>query len=203
MQKKYNQRGVKEIVIALMVVVLGFGVWYVWQDQTQKSQTVPGTNSPAASQGKIFKMPELGVEFYLKGNIIPLYAIVNPNGVGGTTVSLSTQQVVEKGLATTKTGKNECLFDKTNLNSSFVLLHFNVYATKADAAMAKSGPGDHPLPTDQLTAENGFITVGDKIYYVPQGITGGNSNCLPDDSSFLSQQWNLLRESLMSLRASR
>jgi type II secretory pathway pseudopilin PulG len=209
--QKNQQRGfgVVEIVIVLaLVALLGVGGWYVWQQRNGSQMSNP-QNGSAQTDGNqntnhsVSKIPELGVEFDVKNGITPLYKVGSTNSVNGTTVSFSTQQVVDKGSAAANGGANVCRFDPTDLGNSYIVAYFTVYASANDAAKADRGPLDSPRPTGELTPQNGFITIGSKIYFLPTGVTsGGNSNCLPNDSVFLSQQWQNMHDSLMTLRTS-
>lgn len=207
--------GLLGIVIALAVVALvGFGGWYVWQARTHKNNTTNnatttgttssnqnGSNNTQASDQNIFKIPELGVKFEIKDGITPLYLYsasdLTWDSISYQSVPFSTQQLVDKGAAEANGGNNICSFSKDS-SGSFPLTSVLVFNSASDALTFLKVNSDTHLATSDMTAANGFFTISNKVFYVPQGVSGGL--CL-QDTAFETQQWEALHQSLMTLKA--
>jgi hypothetical protein len=141
------------------------------------------------------------VEFIVKDGITPLYnhSILSGtwNGITYQSVSLSTQQLVDKGASEANGGRNACGFSDGS-SSNFPLTGMEVFNSSADALAFLQANSDSHLTAADMTTANGFFTIGGKVFSVSQGVTGGL--CL-HDSSFETQQWQSLHNSLMTLSA--
>lgn len=148
-----------------------------------------------------YKIPELGVEFDVTGGITPLYLYAAGNLTWDSTnyqsVPLSTQQLVDKGAAEANGGNNVCSFSKDSSNI-FPLTNVLVFHSASDALTFLKATSDTHLTATDMTTANGFFTIGGKVFYVPQGVSGGL--CL-QDTAFETQQWEALHQSLMTLKA--
>lgn len=167
-------------------------------------QTIIPKNSMPESPTKVqppFRLSELGVGFFPKENITPVYRVANTTTTDGVifkTVFLSTGQLIEKEKALSP-GKNISLCGVTNTRSG--ILQVRVYRSKEDLIHAENGD----LPFNKVTLseikpENGFLSLGDSIYHIPSGIETGQGPCI-DDAVFYSQQWKLLHDSLFTLQS--
>ena len=205
--------GLLAIIVALAVVAfIVIGGWYVWQARMKNSQTTtatthsPTTNNQASSSNNqtsspnVFKIPELGVEFSITGGIMPLYLYsagnLTWNGINYQNVPLSTQQLVDKGATEANGGKNLCSFSGSS--STFLLNDIQVFNSSSDALTFLKATSNTNLTTNDMTTANGFFMIGNKVFYVQQGILDGP--CL-HDSNFETQQWQSLHNSLMTLSA--
>jgi hypothetical protein len=210
MQKRKNERGFGAVIAVLAVVGLvavGAATWYLWQSQhgapsvSSDRTAQPQMGLPTASSQHVFSVPELGVTFEIKGDITPLYAIASDktaNGVSFKRLSFSTQQVVDKGASQSSGGNNLCQFVATARSStSHVVFALAVYESQADAVKALAN--NRSFSAADIKPTNGYVTAGNRIFYVPQKVEEGDGDCM--DDAFENQQRVLLRESLMTIRA--
>ncbi len=115
-------------------------------------------------------------------------------------VEFSTQQLVDRGAQSSSNGTNPCEFKPTNDPTYFghQIISLRRYDSQSDLLKVEQGSNSH-LTTSDIKPENGYITLGTKLFYIPQSAERGSGNCIAD-GSFESQQRTLLRESLMTLR---
>jgi hypothetical protein len=206
--------GLLGIVVALAVVALvGFGWWYVWQARTQKNSPTNTTATTGAtssnqtssnSNQNVFKIPELGVEFEVKGGITPLVGNTvsyQQDTLSGKTISvkkvtISTQQVIDQGAKEAAGGKNSCAFDAVNGDPSLVPIY--VYNSMDDAVLG-AGPG---YTSANINPSQGFFNIQGKVFFVKQvPISGTPCTTTPEGNQIEHQQWQYLHDSLMTLKA--
>ncbi len=192
------------ITILAIVALLGFGGWYVWlvrtNTQTNKSQISQG-NTKIASQN-VFKIAELGVEFDVKGGITPVYyedVTQDPNFTNDKRVELTTQQLIDEGRREGKAGNTQCGLDRTDTSDYFDITDMYIYNSVSDTI--NDGIGLR-LTSSDITPANGYFNINGKIFAVRQ-IPLSASYCTntPSGNQLEKQQFELLRESLMTLRA--
>ena len=158
----------------------------------------------------IFKVPELGVSFEVKGGIKVLAsnssALSTPDGRKVEKMLFSTQALVDEGKREAGTGTNPCAFDKTD-QSTESLADIVAYDSAADAAKEDiSGQ----TTTADINQANGYITAGSKVFLVsnfPPKADGSSAPyqkfCTTTESGHQleQQQWQLLHASLLTLKA--
>ncbi len=205
--------GTVAIVMTVVIVALvGIGSWYVWQARAKNAQSIPSiqritsnqTNSSnnQGSKRDVFRVPELGVQFTAKEGINPLYNHTLDTGTWNNItyhiLQFSTQQLVDKGAAEAHGGKNACSFTTGPISNNFALTTVSIFNSPSDALALLKATENSKLTNTSMTPDNGFFTIQGKVFYVSQGVGGGL--CL-QDSSFESQQWQLLHDSLMTFEA--
>lgn len=208
------------LAIVAVVALLGFGGWYVWQAQTTKhsnqtktsaDQTGANANTTNGStattqQQEVFKIPELGVEFEVKGGVTPLYRL-DDNTIEGATYRLihfSTQQLVTEGAkeAKAEAHENYCTFGLVERGHT-MLVGF-VYNSLSDTLKLSQAVVGSQLTESDITKDNGYSSINGKIYYIPRGFQRGHGDCIDTpygQQSVELEQFNLLHDSLMTLRA--
>ncbi|HKX72799.1 MAG TPA: prepilin-type N-terminal cleavage/methylation domain-containing protein [Candidatus Saccharimonadales bacterium] len=197
--------GVVEVVIVLAVIaLLAVGGWYVWQAQN-KGETPPPTNNGSQTVNQnVSKMPELGVEFDKKSGITPLYKMTDYSfgGVNHKLIRLSTQQLVDKGA--TGGDQNVCGFDPSTPwgDADHPIVTVSVYSSQADLLAVEKNRNSN-ITAAEIKPENGYITVGSKIFAVPLPgtVQSGSGGCI-SDTAFENAQRSALQSSLLTLRAS-
>ena len=215
---KQSGFGVAIVIIVTIVVlaILGYIGYRIYTSQTNKPASTNNTtdnqtngNTQSSNQGtntqtsnqNIFKISELGVEFTVKDGITPIYQYsagnLTWNGINYQNVPLSTQQLVDKGALEANGGNNACSFSGGS-NSSFILNDLQVFNSVTDALTFLKATSNNNLTASDMTPANGIFSIGGKVFSVQQGVFGGP--CL-HDSSFETQQWQSLHDSLMTLKA--
>lgn len=198
---KQSGFGVIIIIVTIVVLaILGYIGYRIYTSQTNKPASTNNTIDNQTSSTNVFKIPELGVEFSITEGIMPLYLYsagdLTWNGINYQNVPLSTQQLVDKGATEANGGKNLCSFSGSS--SPFLLNDIQVFNSSSDALTFLKATSNTNLTANDMTTANGFFMIGNKVFYVQQGVLGGP--CL-HDSNFETQQWQSLHNSLMTLSA--
>lgn len=182
------------IIIIMAILLLGIVAWRVFERnrpaQPQKSEapsTTENANSNSSAK-KVFKIPELGVEFEIKDRVSPLYSVAHKDwgGTPYTSITFSTQQVADKD--------PDCSFSQDSESRNFALLSVFVYDSTND--LAKIEPG---ITSNNIAPADGYVVINGRIYHIPKGIQEGQGICT--DGDLESQQRTSLRSSLMTLKA--
>lgn len=227
MQKQLKQAGfgIAELaVIAIIVVAIVIGGWYVWHAQNAKNQAQgsntqsasslqaqgqPGAKAPASSptttsdqapKQNVFKLPELGVEFDVKDGLTPLYNVADYNykGVNYKLIRMSTEQLVDKG-------GSACKFSPAAApsNPGFSLLVINAYNSRTDLLAVEKD--SHPnLSVADIKPERGYYEIGGKVFAVPlPGTVQSGAGLCTQDGALDAQQRQALEQVLVTLRASK
>jgi hypothetical protein len=184
--------------LSVVVVLTGLAVW--WMDTTPHPSGDKVVGSVTASVPQI---PLLGVEFTPKPGATPIGSVVdkNANGVSYHVVALTTQELVNKGAAVAFDPiDNFCEFSPgvdDGRTSGYAPLKVSVYASASDLLKAES-----LVKLADMTAANGYITVGGKVFHVPAApqLAPPQQGCLLD-TGFENQQISLLHEAFMTLHA--
>ena len=193
------------IVIIAVVAVLGFVGWRVFMAQSSNSM---GNNG--ASGTNTFKIPELGVGFEVKEGIEVLSSnsstFSTPDGRKVEKMLFSTQALVDEGKREVGAGINPCAFDKTS-QSTDSLADIVVYDSAADAA--KEDVSGQTKVAD-INQTNGYLTVGNKVFLISNFPPKADGSSAPyqkfctttaSGNQLEQQQWQLLHDSLLTLKA--
>jgi hypothetical protein len=197
-QKGFSAVGIAAIIAT--VVLISFIAWRIYDTQINKTShqsnqtnTQTQTTTNPQTQADFFKVPELGVGFEIKGQITPVYKIVDNSGER-MVVSFSTQQVIDKD------AEGDCAFVDSKNDVKFSLIHIERYSSAEDAAKTALDPTAPARSTDDLTPDNNFYRVGNGIYYIPKGVIGGIPQCTQKYPDFVAQQRQLLYDSLITMK---
>lgn len=190
MKKELGFSAVGAIIMVVVVALIGIVAWRVWEaNRIPQAADTSQKDNKEGSQKNIFKIHELGVEFDVKDGVGPLYSVATQEwqDTSYRSVVMSTQEVVAQG--------SQCSFPG-NSGVGFTLMKIFIYDSIEDVLKV-----ENDVTPDEVTTTNGYITVDRKIYHIPQGVQSGQGVCM--DGEFESQQRTSLRNSLMTLKATR
>lgn len=210
-KQRSHQEGFSFLLLIVGIVILmaiGCGSVYLWKNHNfQTPSGTAKTASPASSadspQLQMYKIPELGVEFERKGGVEPVYygQTSNPNLSSGFIARFSTQQAVDEGQREGRLGNTNCGLDQLGADKSadyFNLATVYVYHSVEDA-VTDIGFG---VTEDYITQAHGFVQANNLVFSIPQKPDVVNLCTNTSTGNQLEQQqFELLRESLMTLRA--
>lgn len=167
------------------------------------AKPTPSTTQDRDPQDNSYKIPELGVEFERKGGVEPVYygQTSNPNLSSGFIARFSTQQAVDEGQREGRLGNTNCDLDQLGADKStdyFNLATVYVYPSVEDA-VTDIGFG---VTEDYITQAHGFVQANNLVFSIPQKPDVVNLCTNTSTGNQLEQQqFELLQESLMTLRA--
>lgn len=185
MRKSFGFTAVEGLLILVIVGILGFTGWYVWNSKqntdktntaaTQASNQATAVKTPAIN---IVKIPELGVQFNV------------PDSIKDLTYSYRTSQ--------TSDGKKMLIVDFSTTKLTTLDAECAANKTMALGAMAKVD-GNYPTE-DSQKAEVGSLAKQFNTYYVsfsrPQAYCSENMNT----KNLLQEQYDLLKEAVKSIK---
>jgi len=192
------------IVVVLVASLIGYLAWAAQQkpQQPQQSNADQQRSSSSVSskpvQSDLFKIQELNVGFR-QGTVSPVYATIDSsyNGTSYKILEFTTKELINKGA---QQGTNACNFIANGNNSSgHFIIAVRVYKSQSDLLAVEGAHNSH-LTASSIVPANGYVAVGDIIFYVPQDVEAGQGVCLGNNAAFENQQRDALRSELMTLQ---